>query len=252
MTIDFPYGLDLKFLTVEQAAQYLDTTIDIVRSLIEEGQLFSYAAIPSTPMIIIPNGKEEIMRQIISNPEAFPEFDFGKVTIVNSGIFKASNNTIKSIAIKGGSFVDTIWTLTPFDYGYDNINENDPEWFGGQCFLLKHPIEITLSDIRIQTRITKLHGELADLERKANKIKEDRLQENKGGWPWGNYETKLLRKLALAAKRFWVLYDPEDPTTAPTSTQVSQWLIQQGVASRVAEIMAQILRADGLPKGPRK
>lgn len=71
-------------------------------------------------------------------------------------------------------------------------------------------------------------------------------------WPWGNHETELLRKLALATERFWKLYDPDDPTTAPTNEQVSQWLVQQGVASRVSEIMAQILRADSLPKGPRK
>lgn len=71
-------------------------------------------------------------------------------------------------------------------------------------------------------------------------------------WPWGDYETELLRKLATAADRFWKLYDPADNTTAPTNQQVVEWLKQQGVADRTAEVMATILRADGLPTGPRK
>lgn len=72
------------------------------------------------------------------------------------------------------------------------------------------------------------------------------------GWPWGRYETDLLRKLALAADRFWKNYDPSDPSTAPTNEQVSTWLKGQGVATRIAEVVASILRADGLPTGPRK
>lgn len=71
-------------------------------------------------------------------------------------------------------------------------------------------------------------------------------------WPWGRHETHLLQKLAGAAQRFWANYDPADPTTAPTNQQVIDWLKGQGVSERTAEIMATILRADGLPTGPRK
>lgn len=71
-------------------------------------------------------------------------------------------------------------------------------------------------------------------------------------WPWGRHETDLLRKLAEVADKFWKNYDPSDPTTAPTNQQVSDWLKAQGVADRTAQIMATILRADGLPTGPRK
>lgn len=71
-------------------------------------------------------------------------------------------------------------------------------------------------------------------------------------WPWGGYETDLLRKLAMAVDRFWKRYDPGDPTTAPTNKEVAEWLASQGVATRTAEVMATILRADGLPTGPRK
>jgi len=73
-----------------------------------------------------------------------------------------------------------------------------------------------------------------------------------GKWPWGDYETKLLGKLADASIKFWKLYDPGDNSTAPTNQQVVEWLKQQDVAERTAEVIATILRADGLPTGPRK
>ncbi len=72
------------------------------------------------------------------------------------------------------------------------------------------------------------------------------------GWPWGSHTTSLLEKMAQAASRFWSRYDPEDPTTAPTNEQVSIWLMENGVPKRTAEVMATILRADGLTTGPRK
>jgi hypothetical protein len=72
------------------------------------------------------------------------------------------------------------------------------------------------------------------------------------GWPWGRHETELLRKLARAADLFWKNYQPDQPSTAPTNEQVIEWLVDQKVAKRTAEIMATILRADGLPTGPRK
>jgi len=79
-----------------------------------------------------------------------------------------------------------------------------------------------------------------------------------GRWPWGNYETELLRWLAAAAEKFWVNYDPADPSTAENSETVVAWLEAQSlsggrqIANRTAQIMAQLLRADGLPMGPRK
>ncbi len=74
----------------------------------------------------------------------------------------------------------------------------------------------------------------------------------KGKWPWGNHETELLRALAAVASELWSRYDPEDNSTAPTNQQVIERLKQRGVAKRTAEVMATILRADGLPSGPRK
>lgn len=72
-----------------------------------------------------------------------------------------------------------------------------------------------------------------------------------GRWPWGSHETELLRQLEAAARRYWVNYDPADPTTAPTNADVQAFLMGRGVGDRAAEIMAQMLRADGLKPGPR-
>jgi hypothetical protein len=71
-------------------------------------------------------------------------------------------------------------------------------------------------------------------------------------WPWGTYETKYLRSLADAARRFWVNYDPADDTTAARNEDVVDWLIEEhGISKRIAEAMATILRVDGLKTGPR-
>ena len=71
-------------------------------------------------------------------------------------------------------------------------------------------------------------------------------------WPWGSRETKLLGHLAEAARELWSLYDPTEATTAPTNLQVRNFLEKRNVPKRIAEVMAQILRADELPKGNRK
>lgn len=88
---------------------------------------------------------------------------------------------------------------------------------------------------------------IAKLEREAAEAKDAAAHR----WPWGSYETNLLQKLDEAVKRFWVGYDPADPSTANTNDTVKDWLKQQGVSDRVAEVMAQIIRADGLRTGPR-
>lgn len=71
-------------------------------------------------------------------------------------------------------------------------------------------------------------------------------------WPWGEYETPLLRVLAETAERFWVNYDPSQPDTAPTNQQVVEWLISQKVSGRVAHVIATILRDERISPGPRK
>lgn len=71
-------------------------------------------------------------------------------------------------------------------------------------------------------------------------------------WPWGAHETQNLRSLEAAAKKWWVNVSPADNTTAPTNEQVSIWLQKtHKLSKRVADAIATILRADGLPQGRR-
>ena len=74
-----------------------------------------------------------------------------------------------------------------------------------------------------------------------------------GNWPWGSHHTEALGHLEAAALRWWKLYDPTEADTAPTNKQVSEWLQKErGLSQKMADAMASILRADGLPTGPRK
>ena len=70
-------------------------------------------------------------------------------------------------------------------------------------------------------------------------------------WPWGQYETDLLKHLAAAVQEFWTKYDPSKPLTAPTNAKVIAWLKRRGVRDRTAEEMTKIIRADKAPRGPR-
>jgi hypothetical protein len=71
------------------------------------------------------------------------------------------------------------------------------------------------------------------------------------GWPWGTYETPLLKELAAAAEHFWA--DEPDAKSAPTNDDVSEWLVKRGIASkRNGDAIARILLRPGLPPGPRE
>lgn len=71
-------------------------------------------------------------------------------------------------------------------------------------------------------------------------------------WPWGSHHTELLGHLEAAAQRFWTSYDPNNRFTANTNTTVSEWLQEERkVSASMAKAIASILRADGLPTGPR-
>lgn len=71
-------------------------------------------------------------------------------------------------------------------------------------------------------------------------------------WPWGIHHTETLGHLEAAAKRFWVNYDPTDPSTAPLNEDVIQWLMARKVSRNMANSIATMLRVDGLKTGPRK
>ena len=99
----------------------------------------------------------------------------------------------------------------------------------------------------VQDSASALRGQGANRERSP-----DDLGRLKKTWPWGAHDTKALQDLAAAAERFWSRYDPEDDTTATTNAEVSKWLqTERNVSARIADAIATILRADGLPTGPR-
>ena len=74
-----------------------------------------------------------------------------------------------------------------------------------------------------------------------------------GPWPWGGYTTKHLKTIAEVVKEFWSTYDPEQPDTAPTNSEVQDWLMsERGVSKKIAESMATICRADNAPTTRRR
>ena len=76
---------------------------------------------------------------------------------------------------------------------------------------------------------------------------------NEPRWPWGSHHTAYLGHLEAAARKWWNLYDPSDPTTAPTNEIVSDWLqSERKLSKEKAKAIASMLRPDGLPTGPRK
>lgn len=72
-------------------------------------------------------------------------------------------------------------------------------------------------------------------------------------WPWGNHHTEALGHLEAAASKFWKLYDPNEPGTAPINEQVVNWLVnERNVSKKMAIGIASMLRPRNLKTGPRK
>jgi hypothetical protein len=83
-------------------------------------------------------------------------------------------------------------------------------------------------------------------------VREASAQRSETHWPWGGHHTELLGHLEAAARKWWQLYDPASPDTAPTNDMVSEWLVtERRVSKDKARAIASILRADGLRTGPR-
>lgn len=174
---------------------------------------------------------------------------------------------IQTIALSCGVCPDT---ADKFDFDFDTKYTGE-NFFAIVSIELTRRLQITLSNYRT----TDFDGELSTLKIPTREISTHKFYvwANSKGWelppefphetsdaavnanpvfPWGTHSTKLLTKLSEAAHKFWSLYDPNDPSTAPTNEQVQTWLISEGVKERNAEVMATILRADGLATGRRK
>ena len=140
--------------------------------------------------------------------------------------------------------------------GFDDIYETAIRSLNNEVLRASPMHWVSPSDFLAWAREKEYHIP-EEIEEAVNRFQpktQSRYQGGAGGpkWPWGSHDTKLLRDLGAAAERFWKNYDPSDPTTAPTNRWVIDWLKERGVSERTAGAMATILRADGLPTGPRK
>lgn len=193
--------LEPNFLTIEQTAEFLNKPIDIIRILIEQEKLFlAFAAIPSTPMFLVPEGHEETVRMIFLNPELYSK-ELEKHKELRSGIFRIKNDEIKSIAINGSVLINTLWTITPSDYGnnfVDNLNEGERKLFESKCFWLISPIEITLKNIRVPFHYLRLLRDLVDNDKKIKEMESSTQEKQPEEKPLHANERKTLLAIIRA------------------------------------------------------
>lgn len=149
---------------------------------------------------------------------------------------------------------DTIWSIETlkqleFDELFDDgdlanyLSNRDLTSFDEQYF--------TRKEISNWLKRNNLESEYSFLKPDENSISQSPILTTR--WPWGDHHTESLGHLEAAAKRFWTLHDPDDASTAPTNDEVADWLVnERKVSKEKARAIASILRADGLPTGPRK
>jgi hypothetical protein len=63
-----------------------------------------------------------------------------------------------------------------------------------------------------------------------------------------NHQSDGLRYLKEVIEEFWFTYDPNDPGTIPSATEVKQYLIGQGASGRLAEAVDRVCRPSDLQK----
>jgi hypothetical protein len=127
------------------------------------------------------------------------------------------------------------------------LNDQNETAFDAQKFTREELVRwLSAIEIKSEYQFYDLHHTVGFSPNFANK-------NNSTKWPWGEYETKLLQHLEAAANRFWVNYDPTDPSSAPVNQDVSTWLQdQRALSKKMGDSIATILRVDGLKTGPRK
>lgn len=111
-----------------------------------------------------------------------------------------------------------------------------------------HDVIAWLGSIGHSSKLGDVLAEMLDASRCRNSDEDGEVAGNK---QWGDHDTILLTHLRAAYEHWWEGLD-QSIDAAPTNDQVRDWLIEhRGVSTRMAENMASILRADGLPPGPR-
>lgn len=215
-------------------------------------------------LVNVVSSKVADLRELVMRAHDCGHFLYDRSDIVPPSVFiawaarkgyPAPADLVRVVEAQGKPIMDARGMLDVLKAGLDAATQQRDELQAQNSELVKKANqEISQGNDAIakyQAEHDSLRREIAQLQSRPAK-----LEANK--WPWGGHETELLRKMAAAANRLWKtsdeggLYDPTDPTTAPTNEQVEKLLEQDGVAKRVREVMAQILRADGLRTGPRK
>jgi hypothetical protein len=132
-----------------------------------------------------------------------------------------------------------------------------------QCFERKEAVPQSFVRLDVYAAWAESLGEGHELPERFPRIQLNQPMANgsdssNGKWPWGSYETPLLRDLAMAGER-WRLkseggtYDPTDSTTGPKSKDdMIPWLISKGVLPDNAKAIARILNDPSIPPGPRR
>jgi hypothetical protein len=65
---------------------------------------------------------------------------------------------------------------------------------------------------------------------------------------FGGHESDGLRYVQEAIEQFWSTYDPDDPSTAPTKSEVVEYLQQQGATKNLASAADRVCRPSELQK----
>lgn len=170
----------------------------------------------------------ERIKRVFRARLVFPAIGFLGLSAFSAGRMIASDTHITGL-----------WFVTPFFIGI------------ALMYVAIDALSVDMRTDNTERTIGMAIARIAELEGRLKQAEPDTNPEIK--WPWGTHHTDALGHLEAAANRFWKLYDPTDDSTAPTNKQVAGWLQnERGLSQKMAEAMASILRADGLPTGPRK
>lgn len=259
--------IEPSFLTIEQTAKYLNTTTDIVITKIEQNELPTFVAIPPTPMVFINKDNYEDMRMFFSNSEQYAD-KLEELAIIQAGIFKIDNDVITSVAINGNTLLYSVLIPSLEDEGYSidsikKIRKKHPNSFSRVSLWLIQPIEISLSNIRIQFRYVKDLYESIYSKRLVDdqiKIKESSNEQKSTEKPLhaseqntiqddesDSYHTQALDALHAAISQFWINYDPSRP---PKSPEIVEWLMREHkMTQTMAASIDRVIRPEELRKG---
>lgn len=63
--------------------------------------------------------------------------------------------------------------------------------------------------------------------------------------PFHGHKSEGLEFVEDAIKQFWITFDPDDPSTAPTKDEITTYLTSRGATGRMAEAVNLVLRPFG-------